>query len=250
MTDYEKLYQEEKDVCGKPSKVLIWFFDKHQNTKLNVLDLGCGQGRDALMIGRKGHSVLGIDISPTGIKQMQAVANIESLNVEGIVGDIQTFVPSKRFDIIVIDRVLRMLSSDYNRFLVLTMAINRINPNGYILIVDTYGVKIFNNISNSESQHMSAIKMLLDKYGIADPVDTDEIGVFTNDQLSDLYQALLDIGNTSLLDAYMVGATIEDLDIYDLMSLSDSTDNEDILYVYDNLTRGSRNHIRSFLEKS
>jgi 2-polyprenyl-3-methyl-5-hydroxy-6-metoxy-1,4-benzoquinol methylase len=26
-----------------------------------VLDLGCGQGRDALFIARKGHSVFGVD---------------------------------------------------------------------------------------------------------------------------------------------------------------------------------------------
>jgi hypothetical protein len=36
------------------------------------------------------------------------------------------------------------------------------------------------------------------------------------------------------------------LDINDLQEFSKEIDNEDILIVYDNLERGSRNHMRSF----
>lgn len=43
-----------------------------------------------------------------------------------------------------------------------------------------------------------------------------------------------------------MGATIEDLDIYDLNNWSLKADNQDILFVFQNLTKGSRNHMRSF----
>ena len=35
----------------------------------SVLDLGFGQGREALFITRKGHTVLGVDAVQTAIKQ-------------------------------------------------------------------------------------------------------------------------------------------------------------------------------------
>ena len=49
-----------------------------------------------------------------------------------------------------------------------------------------------------------------------------------------------------MVEALTVGATVEDLDIYDLDILMEETDNEDILAVYQNLQKGSRNHLRSF----
>lgn len=53
-------------------------------------------------------------------------------------------------------------------------------------------------------------------------------------------------GSASLVDALIVGATIEDLDIFDLQKFLAQTDNEDITAVYENLLRGSRNHMRAF----
>ena len=52
---------------------------------------------------------------------------------------------------------------------------------------------------------------------------------------------------TSLIDALTVGATIEDLDIYDLLKAVGRTDKVDILAVYQNLLKGSRNHMRAFV---
>ena len=52
-----------------------------------------------------------------------------------------------------------------------------------------------------------------------------------------------------MLDALVVGATVEDLDIYDLNKLSTQTDNKDILTVYENLIRGSINHLRAFVRQ-
>lgn len=43
-----------------------------------------------------------------------------------------------------------------------------------------------------------------------------------------------------------MGAAIEELDIKDLADTISRTDNADIALVYENLQRGSRNHIRSF----
>ena len=51
---------------------------------------------------------------------------------------------------------------------------------------------------------------------------------------------------SSYSDALKVGAKIEELDIADLLGLIGSTDNDDIKVVYQNLLKGSRNHLRSF----
>jgi hypothetical protein len=53
-------------------------------------------------------------------------------------------------------------------------------------------------------------------------------------------------GNKSTLNALLVGATIEDLDIYDIKQALVYIDNQDMRYVYEMLAKGSRNHLRSF----
>jgi hypothetical protein len=119
----------------------------------------------------------------------------------------------------------------------------------YLHLYETWGIRIFLNISNSESTHMHTIKVLLDRYELEDPISEDVEGEFENSELAALFTSLTSFGDSSLVNAFRVGSTIEDLDIKDLMDLTEETDNEDILFAYDNLTRGSRNHIRSFVSK-
>lgn len=116
----------------------------------------------------------------------------------------------------------------------------------YKTLYAKWGSRPFYNISSSEQTHMDAVLSLLKKYDIADPVGTNDIGVFKNSTLQNLYKQLVDLGNKGSLDAFKVGATIEDLDIFDLKRLSTEVDNKDILFVYGNLERGSRNHMRAF----
>jgi hypothetical protein len=116
----------------------------------------------------------------------------------------------------------------------------------YITLYNKWGVNIFTNISSSEQTHMESVLLLLNKYSLTDPVGSNAVGVFNNSTLQNLYTQLVAQGNTSVLEAYRVGATIEDLDIFDLKNALISIDNQDIRLVYDMLTKGSRNHMRSF----
>ncbi|WP_019296810.1 MULTISPECIES: class I SAM-dependent methyltransferase [unclassified Leisingera] len=93
--DYDKLYRDTPDALGAPSPAFTGFFEELGTQSLDVLDAGCGQGRDALFIARLGHRVTGIDISPHGIRDMLAAAQRENLDVTGIAADLTTWAPDK-----------------------------------------------------------------------------------------------------------------------------------------------------------
>jgi rhodanese-related sulfurtransferase len=118
----------------------------------------------------------------------------------------------------------------------------------YTTLGSIWGMKIFSNIASSEQTHTDAVKTVLLKYDIKDPVIDDTVGVFVSKDMQDLYNKLVAQGEMSLLDALIVGATVEDLDIRDLEILKKETKNQDILIVYENLQKGSRNHIRAFVK--
>ena len=116
----------------------------------------------------------------------------------------------------------------------------------YSFLYDKWNIMIFNNIASSEQTHTDAVLELLDKYDIDDPASGKNIGVYNDTSLQRMYNQLLINGNYSLLSALTVGATIEDLDIYDLEKLILKADNQDIAFVYNNLLKASRNHMRAF----
>ncbi len=133
--NYDALYQQTPDALGPPTQVFVDFFKALERPPLRVLDLGCGQGRDALFIARAGHSVVGVDLSPAGIRDMTRAARAEGLEVTGIVADITTFSPEGLFDIVLIDRTLHMLPGPA-RLACLRACLGAVAAGGACLIAD------------------------------------------------------------------------------------------------------------------
>ena len=119
----------------------------------------------------------------------------------------------------------------------------------YATLSTYWGHWVFSNIASSEQQHMDKVVELLAKYQVTDPVADDTVGVFASPEFQALFNELVEDGKVSLADALYVGATIEDLDIYDLKEELLLTDNVDIQRVYQNLMKGSRNHLRAFVSQ-
>ncbi len=117
----------------------------------------------------------------------------------------------------------------------------------YQYLYEKWQQPIFNNIARSEQTHTDAVKELLERYKIDDPVKNDSPGVFTSTEMQKLYEELTSAGSQSLAEALKVGATVEDLNIKDLEKFLAQTDNTDIQTVYQNLMKGSRNHLRAFV---
>lgn len=119
----------------------------------------------------------------------------------------------------------------------------------YITLGAQWSAQIFANISESEQQHMDAVLLLLTRYGLPDPAANNGVGTFTDAHIQETYDALVAQGSTDLIAALTVGATIEDLDIKDLAARIAETDNADLILVYSELTKGSRNHLRAFVSQ-
>lgn len=116
----------------------------------------------------------------------------------------------------------------------------------YVALGQQWDVRSFTNIAASETTHLDAVAALLDRYGIADPSDDRPAGTFADPRLQALYDELMVTGRASLVDALQVGARIEEIDIVDLQAREAVTNHADILAVYANLEKGSRNHLRAF----
>ncbi|MFU1682360.1 GNAT family N-acetyltransferase [Phaeobacter piscinae] len=133
--NFDKLYGSTPQALGEPTQLFVDFFKRHAGNHLRVLDIGCGQGRDAIFVGRLGHRVVGVDLSPNGIRDLNEAARRENLSIKGIVSDIRTFVPDGEFDVLLLDRTLHMLS-EKDRLIVLKRLIGSVSGGGWVLISD------------------------------------------------------------------------------------------------------------------
>jgi hypothetical protein len=115
----------------------------------------------------------------------------------------------------------------------------------YSVLYQKWGSQIFSNITVAESNHLNAIVLLLTNYGATD-TSIGEAGVFTDSEVQTLYNKLVANANLSIEEAYKTGALIEEMDIKDLNAALSGTTNENIIMVFDNLLKGSRNHLRAF----
>ena len=107
---------------------------------------------------------------------------------------------------------------------------------------------IFANIAESEQRHSDAVKWLIDNYQLPDPAISEQ-GKFTEPRLQNLYQELLQTGQTSIIAALQVGTALEEIDITDLNSTLRNSRNPNIRRVYQELLQGSHDHLRAFVHQ-
>jgi hypothetical protein len=112
-----------------------------------------------------------------------------------------------------------------------------------------WNVRSFSNIAEAEQRHMNRVKMVMESYGVVDPVVNDQVGVFTNPQLSAMYVQLVKRGQTSRQEALKVGALIEETDIKDLRDRLNATADPQLKNLYNNLLQGSYNHLQAFVRQ-
>lgn len=116
----------------------------------------------------------------------------------------------------------------------------------YAYLYDIWGTRIFTNITQAEQKHMDAILILINQYGLNAPSTLESRGSFENSELQALYDTLIEKGSNSLVDALEVGVMVEETDIADLKELLDAGVPSTIQKVYQNLLKGSYNHLNAF----
>jgi tellurite methyltransferase len=108
VNSFEESYKKDKFIFGKePSKIVSRILKYKKGG--SVLDLGVGEGRNAIFLSMKGFEVEGVDISKTGVDRFLKIAEENRLNVKGIVEDITKFKMTKNYDIIISISILEFL---------------------------------------------------------------------------------------------------------------------------------------------
>jgi 2-polyprenyl-3-methyl-5-hydroxy-6-metoxy-1,4-benzoquinol methylase len=99
---WDKKYSDKSYVFGKiPARFLSENFH-YIPAGARVLDLGMGEGRNAVFLARKGFNVTGIDISSVAVRKAQLLAKEVGVRIEGVTIPVEEYRPPKElFDAVI-----------------------------------------------------------------------------------------------------------------------------------------------------
>ena len=116
----------------------------------------------------------------------------------------------------------------------------------YLVLAKTSGDTRFSRIAVAEARHLTEVRALLTRYGVADPTAGKADGVFATAAVQKMYTDLVARGDDSPAAALAVGVDIEKADIAALTAARTGVTAPDVLTVYTRLSNGSSMHLRAF----
>ena len=116
----------------------------------------------------------------------------------------------------------------------------------YVAFGDKYPAAIFDRIAAAETQHLTAVRTLLTRYGVTDPTANMAAGMFSDPAVQAAYDRLLARGSVDLAAALKVGQEVERTDIADLRAALSGLTAPDVKQVYTHLLNASQHHLAAF----
>ena len=110
-TQYAELYESEEYYWGKePADFLKRLITlKPPCPGMKVLDIGCGEGKDAVYMAKMGYTVTAFDLTESGIVKTNRFTEELGVKINAFADDINTFETDERFDIIYSSGTLQYL---------------------------------------------------------------------------------------------------------------------------------------------
>ncbi len=99
-TDYARTYDREAFTKGTLQEVDFIEKEICGDRRVRVLDVGCGTGRHAIELARRGYQVTGLDLSPSQLKRAREKAREAGVSVEFVRKDARAFDFRGRFGLV------------------------------------------------------------------------------------------------------------------------------------------------------
>lgn len=97
-----------------------------------ALDLGAGEGRNALWLAEQGWTVTAVDFSPVGLRKAQQIARRRGVAINTVVADVLGYRPATPFDLVLL-AYLQLPTAELAE--VLGYAQDTLVPGGTLLLV-------------------------------------------------------------------------------------------------------------------
>ena len=116
---WEKAYQEYDAVAfSNEPNITITEFEHLIDNQSKVLDVGCGEGQNAIYLAQKGHHVDAFDLSEHGIAKLKYRCKLSNAQVNAFVADLTIYQFEQYYDMVICFGSLHFVTkNDWKQFI-------------------------------------------------------------------------------------------------------------------------------------
>ncbi|KAF5089120.1 class I SAM-dependent methyltransferase [Methanobacterium aggregans] len=146
---YEELFLNyadtyEKEIYTQGTLGEVDFIEKEINHDKNcrILDIGCGTGRHAIELTKRGYSVTGVDLSGSMIKKAMEKAETAGLNIDFQIADARNLPFEQEFDLAIMlcEGAFPLMETDEMNFEILKNAAKALKKDGKFIFTTLNGL--------------------------------------------------------------------------------------------------------------
>lgn len=130
--NYARTYDKEIYTQGTSQEVDFIEEEIRRNKTLKILDVGCGTGRHAIELAKRGYAVTGIDLSESQLNRAREKAGQENVAVTFIQADARELTFKNEFDVCIMlcEGAFSLMETDEMNFQILENAARALKDGG------------------------------------------------------------------------------------------------------------------------
>ena len=134
-TDYAESYDREVFTKGTVAEVDFIETEINHDKSKTILDIGCGTGRHAIELAKRGYTVTGIDLSECQLAKAGEKASIAEVNVTFLKKDARNFQFNEPFDVAIMlcEGAFSLMETDEMDYKILQNAEKALKPGGVFI---------------------------------------------------------------------------------------------------------------------
>jgi len=180
--NYAEGYDREVFTQGTTGEVDFIEAEAGGDRRKRILDVGCGTGRHAVELARRGYTVTGIDLSENQLRKARAKAVEAGVKVDFIRADAREFRMDAAFDLVIMlcEGAFPLMETDAMNFRILENATRALKPGGKLIFTTLnalfplfHSVKEFLNANGQRTRDLTFDLMTFRERSSLDIKDDD-----------------------------------------------------------------------------
>jgi 2-polyprenyl-3-methyl-5-hydroxy-6-metoxy-1,4-benzoquinol methylase len=153
--NYGQQYDKESFTQGTLGECDFIEQEANYNKSLKILDVGCGTGRHAIELTKRGYSVLGVDLSEAQLERARQKADEQKLAIKFVKADARNLPFNSEFDLVIMlcEGGFPLMETDEMNFQILQSVAKSLKPKGKIIFTTLNGLfPLFHSVKDFLSQ--------------------------------------------------------------------------------------------------
>jgi len=154
--NYADKYEQEPFVKGTAGEVDFIEKEIKHNKKASILDIGCGTGRHAIELAKRGYKVTAVDLSAAQLNRAWSHAKTEQVKVRFRQADARNLKYIRQFDLVIMicEGAFPLMESDEMNYAILKNATKALKRKGLLIFTTLNGLfPLFHSVKDFINQH-------------------------------------------------------------------------------------------------